>query len=104
MQPKRKACVSRSHPLNRVIIGALLMRGHIDTADLLDIATTMQLGGGALPRAMLDVVNSGQARALPGPHGTGRLVAGAALAMIPLPLRIRLKTAYLACGSGVRHA
>ncbi len=91
-------------PLTRVIIGALLMRGQIETSELLDIATTMQLGGGALPRAMLDVVNAGQARALPGPRGAGQLVAGSALAMIPQPIRIRLKTAYLACGSAVRHA
>lgn len=104
MQPKIKHNKINAHPLTRIIIGALLMRGQIETSELLDIATTMQLGGGALPRAMLDVVNAGQARALPNPSGAGQLVAGASLAMIPHPLRIRLKTAYLTCGLGVRHA
>ncbi|PYG32396.1 hypothetical protein [Pelagimonas varians] len=99
-----KDATSKVPSLARVIIGGLLMHGKIETGELLAISTKMGLGGGALPRAMLDVVNAGQARALPGPSGAGQLIAGDALAMIPRPIRIRLKTAYLTTRMGVRHA
>ncbi|MBO9467039.1 hypothetical protein J7443_17480 [Tropicibacter sp. R15_0] len=93
MQPKVKEKPIPS-PLTRVIVGALLVNGEIDTGELLELAEQMGVAGSALPRAMCDLISARQARALPGRKGTGKLIAGTALALIPRAFRISAITAY----------